>query len=255
MLRAHVATGGVAAIVAPGTGTAHRVVEQLAESDTPATMLESGAEPKPGVVGVLKGPLHDGLVLPGRGPGDRHRNRPDRQPDRRHRRQTAGRQTPQHRRPAGADRRRPGGARPARHRPVRRDDRTHGRRRASRVPGAGIRLEQARAERDRQALRADGFAGSAVPLRRRPGAVAEPARRQRLDQHQNQSAQSGSGDRRRAGGAVRQAAGQRGTTRSARTPHGRPRWKTRSASPRPWTSSPRSPRSSPTWKSRCRWTG
>src|SRR5947209_8795048 len=67
MLRAHVATGGSAAVVAPGTGTAHRVVEQLAESDTPATMLEPGAEPKPGVVGVLKGPLHDGLVLPGAG--------------------------------------------------------------------------------------------------------------------------------------------------------------------------------------------
>jgi transcription-repair coupling factor (superfamily II helicase) len=65
MLRAHVSTGGVAAIVAPGTGTAHRVVEQLAESDTPATMLEPGAEPKVGVVGVLKGPLHDGLIIGG----------------------------------------------------------------------------------------------------------------------------------------------------------------------------------------------
>lgn len=65
MLRAHVATGGYAAVVAPGTGTAHRVVEQLAESDTPATMLEPGATPKPGVVGVLKGPLHDGVVIPG----------------------------------------------------------------------------------------------------------------------------------------------------------------------------------------------
>ncbi|MCW2686017.1 MAG: transcription-repair coupling factor, partial [Mycobacterium sp.] len=64
MLRAHVATGGTAAVVAPGTGTAHRVVEQLAESDTPATMLESGEAPRPGVVGVLKGPLHDGVVLP-----------------------------------------------------------------------------------------------------------------------------------------------------------------------------------------------
>ena len=51
--------------MAPGTGTAHRVVEQLAESDTPATMLEPGAAPKPGVVGVLKGPLHDGLIVPG----------------------------------------------------------------------------------------------------------------------------------------------------------------------------------------------
>src|ERR1700677_3004178 len=69
MLRAHVATGGAAAVVAPGTGTAHRIVEQLAESDTPATMLESGAEPKPGVVGVLKGPLHDGLIIGGAGAG------------------------------------------------------------------------------------------------------------------------------------------------------------------------------------------
>src|SRR5690349_18194668 len=65
MLRAHVATGGYAAVVTPGTGTAHRVIEQLAESDTPATFLEGGAAPKEGVVGVLKGPLHDGVVIAG----------------------------------------------------------------------------------------------------------------------------------------------------------------------------------------------
>ena len=65
MLRAHVATGGYASVVTPGTGTAHRVVEQLAESDTPATLLEGGTAPKVGVVGVLKGPLHDGVVIPG----------------------------------------------------------------------------------------------------------------------------------------------------------------------------------------------
>jgi transcription-repair coupling factor (superfamily II helicase) len=69
MLRAHVMTGGYGVVVAPGTGTAHRVVERLAESDTPAAMLESGAGPgpglKPGLVGVLKGPLHDGVVIPG----------------------------------------------------------------------------------------------------------------------------------------------------------------------------------------------
>jgi transcription-repair coupling factor (superfamily II helicase) len=65
MLRAHVATGGYATVVTPGTGTAHRVVEQLAESDTPATMLEPGGAPKEGVVGVLKGPLHDGVVITG----------------------------------------------------------------------------------------------------------------------------------------------------------------------------------------------
>ncbi len=65
MLRAHVATGGSAAIVTPGTGTAHRVVEQLGESDIAATMLEPGAAPKAGVIGVLKGPLQSGLILPG----------------------------------------------------------------------------------------------------------------------------------------------------------------------------------------------
>jgi transcription-repair coupling factor (superfamily II helicase) len=65
MLRAHVATGGYAVVVTPGTGTAHRVIEQLAESDTPAMMLEPGVAPKEGVVGVLKGPLHDGVVIAG----------------------------------------------------------------------------------------------------------------------------------------------------------------------------------------------
>lgn len=69
MLRAHVATGGYAAIVTPGTGTAHRVVERLAESDIPGAMLEPAAAPglglRPGLVGVLKGPLLDGVVIPG----------------------------------------------------------------------------------------------------------------------------------------------------------------------------------------------
>ncbi|WP_204800614.1 transcription-repair coupling factor [Mycobacterium riyadhense] len=65
MLRAHVATGGYAVMVAPGTGTAHRVVERLAESEIPAAMLEPGAAPKSGLVGVLKGPLHDGVIVPG----------------------------------------------------------------------------------------------------------------------------------------------------------------------------------------------
>lgn len=64
MLRAHVATGGYAAVVTPGTGTAHRVVEQLGDSDTPAGMLEPGEAPKAGGRGA-QGPLHDGLILPG----------------------------------------------------------------------------------------------------------------------------------------------------------------------------------------------
>jgi transcription-repair coupling factor (superfamily II helicase) len=71
MLRAHVSTGGYAAVVAPGTGTAHRVVERLAECDTPVAMLEPGSERdlkaglRKGIVGVLKGPLHDGVLIPG----------------------------------------------------------------------------------------------------------------------------------------------------------------------------------------------
>ena len=65
MLRAHVTTGGLAAIVTPGTGTANRIVEQLGEADTAASILAPGDVPKPGVVGVLKGPLRDGVVLPG----------------------------------------------------------------------------------------------------------------------------------------------------------------------------------------------
>lgn len=65
MLRAHVATGGYAAIVTPGTGTAHRVLERLAESDIPGVMLEPAAAPGLGLVGVLKGPLIDGVVIPG----------------------------------------------------------------------------------------------------------------------------------------------------------------------------------------------
>ena len=65
MLRAHVLTGGRAAVVAPGIGTAHRVVEQLGERDTPATMLETGAPLRSGLVNVLKGPLHTGVIVPG----------------------------------------------------------------------------------------------------------------------------------------------------------------------------------------------
>ena len=65
MLRAHVLTGGRAAVVAPGIGTAHRLVEQLGERDTPAVMLDAGAPLRPSVVNVLKGPLHGGIVVPG----------------------------------------------------------------------------------------------------------------------------------------------------------------------------------------------
>ncbi|WP_416062981.1 transcription-repair coupling factor [Rhodococcus indonesiensis] len=66
-LRAHVTTGGRAAIVVAGAGTGQRVLERLQENDVPAARLDPGAEPVRGTVGVLCGALHDGLVLPGDG--------------------------------------------------------------------------------------------------------------------------------------------------------------------------------------------
>ena len=65
MLRAHAMTGGRAAIVVAGHGTAARVLERLREAEVPATELASGAEPEPGSVGVLCGSLHAGFVLSG----------------------------------------------------------------------------------------------------------------------------------------------------------------------------------------------
>ena len=166
MLRAHVATGGYAAVVTPGTGTAHRVVEQLAESDTPATMLEPGSAPKEGVVGVLKGPLHDGVVIAGANlvvitETDLTGNRATATEGKRlaaKRRNvvdplalTAGDLVVHDQHGIGR---------------FVRDDGAGGRRRAPRVPGARIRVEQTRG-RIRPALRPDGLVGPAVPLCRR----------------------------------------------------------------------------------------
>ncbi|TLF74826.1 transcription-repair coupling factor [Nocardia cyriacigeorgica] len=62
-LRAHVTTGGRAVVVVAGHGTAQRVLERLADADVPAAALDSGAEPETGVVGVLCGSLHDGVIF------------------------------------------------------------------------------------------------------------------------------------------------------------------------------------------------
>ncbi|WP_241665848.1 transcription-repair coupling factor [Prescottella subtropica] len=64
-LRAHVTTGGRAVVVVAGSGTAQRVLERLRDADVPAAELEPGAEPARGLVGVLRGSLHEGIVLPG----------------------------------------------------------------------------------------------------------------------------------------------------------------------------------------------
>ncbi|CRK49497.1 Transcription-repair-coupling factor [Rhodococcus sp. RD6.2] len=68
MLRAHVTTGGRAAVVVAGAGTAQRVIERLWEAEVPAVMLASGAEPARGQVSVLCGSLQNGLVLPAHRP-------------------------------------------------------------------------------------------------------------------------------------------------------------------------------------------
>jgi len=66
-LRAHTATGGTAVLVVPGSGTAKRAVEQLAEADVPAALAEDGLlDPlAPGVVIVVRGALDDGFIAPG----------------------------------------------------------------------------------------------------------------------------------------------------------------------------------------------
>ncbi|MDG3012298.1 transcription-repair coupling factor [Rhodococcus sp. D2-41] len=66
-LRAHVGTGGRAAIVVGGAGTAHRFLERLREADVPAAELSPGTEPVRGQVGVLRGSLVSGVVLPDAG--------------------------------------------------------------------------------------------------------------------------------------------------------------------------------------------
>jgi transcription-repair coupling factor (superfamily II helicase) len=66
-LRAHTAAGGTAVLVVPGTGTAQRAVEQMADAEVPARLAENGlAEaPEPGVVTVARGSLEDGFLASG----------------------------------------------------------------------------------------------------------------------------------------------------------------------------------------------
>ncbi|MGB6179822.1 MAG: transcription-repair coupling factor [Rhodococcus sp. (in: high G+C Gram-positive bacteria)] len=63
MFTAHLASGGRAAVVVAGAGTAQRTVERLRAADVPAVHLEAGTEPGPDVVGVMCGSLGSGLVL------------------------------------------------------------------------------------------------------------------------------------------------------------------------------------------------
>ncbi|NLG45505.1 transcription-repair coupling factor, partial [Gordonia sp. (in: high G+C Gram-positive bacteria)] len=66
-LRAQVASGGKAALVAAGRGIAARFVERLGEADVPARLMEPGEELPDGAVGVYHATLRRGLVLPSAG--------------------------------------------------------------------------------------------------------------------------------------------------------------------------------------------
>jgi transcription-repair coupling factor (superfamily II helicase) len=65
-LRAHTASGGAAVLVVPGSGTAHRAVEQLREAEVAALCAEDGlAEPpKEATVTVVRGAMEDGFAAP-----------------------------------------------------------------------------------------------------------------------------------------------------------------------------------------------
>ncbi|TXG90265.1 transcription-repair coupling factor [Rhodococcus rhodnii] len=64
-LRAHVTTGGRAAVVVAGSGTAERLLERLRDAEVPAAKEDAGTEPPRGRVAVMCGSLHDGFVLAG----------------------------------------------------------------------------------------------------------------------------------------------------------------------------------------------
>jgi transcription-repair coupling factor (superfamily II helicase) len=61
--RAQLASGGRAAVVAAGRGTAQRFVERLLEAEVPARLAEDGVEPPSDAVAVYHGTLRHGLVL------------------------------------------------------------------------------------------------------------------------------------------------------------------------------------------------
>ncbi|MEZ5210758.1 transcription-repair coupling factor [Gordonia sp. (in: high G+C Gram-positive bacteria)] len=76
-LRAQLASGGRAAVVAAGKGTAQRFVERLGEAEVPARLAADGEEPLADAVTVYHGTLRHGLVCPSIRPLSRARNEPE----------------------------------------------------------------------------------------------------------------------------------------------------------------------------------
>ncbi len=65
-LRAHVATGGTAALVVAGQGTAQRSLEQMREADVPAALVDELPDaPQAGLVTITCGRLAEGLTAHG----------------------------------------------------------------------------------------------------------------------------------------------------------------------------------------------
>ncbi|MFZ2510298.1 MAG: transcription-repair coupling factor, partial [Gordonia sp. (in: high G+C Gram-positive bacteria)] len=62
-LRAQLASGSRAAVVAAGRGTAQRFVERLGEAEVPARLMDDGDEPPADAVAVYHGTLRHGLVV------------------------------------------------------------------------------------------------------------------------------------------------------------------------------------------------
>lgn len=66
-LRAHVSTGGRAALVVAGKGTAERMAERLREAEVPVHIGEPGSQPVRGAVTILCGTLRHGIIAPDAG--------------------------------------------------------------------------------------------------------------------------------------------------------------------------------------------
>ncbi len=116
----------------------------------------------------------------------------------------------QHHRSAGAEDRRPCGARAARHRPLHRAGAAYGQRRRAGVPGHRVRGQQARPARG-PALRPHRPVGPAFPVRRRGATHPAQDGRLGLAEVQGPGPQGGQGDRRPADPALRRPQGVEGT--------------------------------------------
>ena len=149
--------------------------------------------------------------LPRRGAGAAHRARPHRSARHEHAGRVEDAGPPaQRRRPGAAAARRPRRARAARRRPLHRDDQPHGQRRPARLPHRRVRAVAAEPAPDRLFVPTDALDQLTRYVGRR-GAGAVQARRRRLEEHEEQGAQGGQADRRRADPPLLRAHGEQGS--------------------------------------------